>query len=73
MSTQKTIIFMIILFTLSCNTEDPNYVKTPQWSKGAVWYQIFPERFRNGNRANDPTEKEVIGNYINEQLMELNS
>ena len=27
---------------------------TPDWAKGAVWYQIFPERFRNGNPANDP-------------------
>lgn len=27
---------------------------TPDWAKGCVWYQIFPERFRNGNRDNDP-------------------
>lgn len=27
---------------------------TPDWAKGAVWYQIFPERFRNANPANDP-------------------
>ncbi len=27
---------------------------TPDWAKGAVWYQIFPERFRNANKANDP-------------------
>ena len=26
----------------------------PAWAQDAVWYQIFPERFRNGNRANDP-------------------
>jgi len=25
----------------------------PEWSKGLVWYQIFPERFRNGNISND--------------------
>jgi cyclomaltodextrinase / maltogenic alpha-amylase / neopullulanase len=25
-----------------------------QWAEGAVWYQIFPDRFRNGNAANDP-------------------
>lgn len=24
------------------------------WQDSAVWYQIFPERFRNGDRANDP-------------------
>jgi cyclomaltodextrinase len=28
--------------------------ETPDWSKHAVWYQIFPERFRNGDTSNDP-------------------
>ena len=27
---------------------------TPGWAKNAVWYQIMPERFRNGTTANDP-------------------
>jgi cyclomaltodextrinase len=27
---------------------------TPAWALGAVWYQVFPERFANGNRKNDP-------------------
>ncbi|MDQ8283011.1 glycoside hydrolase family 13 protein [Enterococcus faecium] len=26
----------------------------PEWVKGTVWYQIFPERFANGDKANDP-------------------
>lgn len=30
----------------------------PEWAQGEVCYQIFPERFRNGNPANDP--KDVI-------------
>ena len=25
------------------------------WPKHAIWYQIFPERFRNGDPTNDPT------------------
>ncbi len=25
------------------------------WPKHAIWYQIFPERFRNGDPKNDPT------------------
>lgn len=31
----------------------PHFV-TPDWAKHAVWYQIFPERFRNGDPSNDP-------------------
>jgi cyclomaltodextrinase / maltogenic alpha-amylase / neopullulanase len=32
----------------------PDPLQTPEWAKGAVWYQIFAERFRNGNPLNDP-------------------
>jgi cyclomaltodextrinase len=33
----------------------------PEWAKKVVWYQIFPERFRNGDPSNDPTVKELRG------------
>lgn len=44
------------------NESEPSYFKpdvsmsfeTPDWAKKAVWYQIFPERFRNGDPSNDP-------------------
>jgi glycosidase len=26
----------------------------PHWAREAIWYQIFPERFRNGDPSNDP-------------------
>ena len=29
-------------------------LETPDWAKHAIWYQIFPERFRNGDVSNDP-------------------
>ena len=28
--------------------------KVPAWAADVVYYYIFPDRFRNGNRANDP-------------------
>jgi len=28
----------------------------PGWARGAVYYQIFPDRFRNGDPSNDPTD-----------------
>ena len=31
----------------------PNFT-VPQWARDAVYYYIFPERFRNGDRSNDP-------------------
>jgi cyclomaltodextrinase len=35
-------------------------METPDWAKGATWYQLFPERFANGNAANDPRGGDVI-------------
>lgn len=29
------------------------------WAQGAVWYQIFPERFRNANPLNDPSDASI--------------
>jgi cyclomaltodextrinase / maltogenic alpha-amylase / neopullulanase len=29
--------------------------RVPEWVKDAVFYQLFPERFRNGDPSNDPT------------------
>ena len=31
----------------------------PAWAADAVWYQIFPERFRNGCPASDPTPADI--------------
>ena len=35
----------------------------PSWAKRAVWYQIFPERFANGDEANDPTLRDIEGGW----------
>lgn len=35
--------------------------KTPDWVRDAVFYQIFPERFHNGNPNNDPPGTEPWG------------
>jgi len=33
----------------------------PEWAGDAVWYQIFVERFRNGDPSNDPTLHDIEG------------
>ena len=35
--------------------------RAPAWAASAVWYQIFPERFANGDAANDPTPASLTG------------
>ena len=38
-------------------------IEVPEWAKRVVWYQIFPERFRNGDLSNDPTIETLAGSY----------
>ncbi|MEL6562278.1 MAG: glycoside hydrolase family 13 protein, partial [Bacteroidota bacterium] len=37
----------------------------PDWAKDAVWYQIFPERFRNGDPTNDPIRSSLEAPQFN--------
>ncbi len=36
----------------------PGLCQAPDWAKNAVIYQIFPDRFRNGDPANDQTDED---------------
>lgn len=42
---------------------------TPDWAKGAVMYQIFVDRFRNGDKSNDVKDREYY--YINRQTKKV--
>ena len=33
----------------------------PAWAADVIWYQIFVERFRNGDSSNDPTGHDISG------------
>lgn len=33
------------------------------WFADAIWYQIFPERFRNGDLTNDPVPASMVGTW----------
>ncbi len=43
--------------------------KTPDWAKGAVMYQIFVDRFYNGDTANDVLSGEY--EYINDKTVKV--
>jgi cyclomaltodextrinase / maltogenic alpha-amylase / neopullulanase len=40
---------------------DLDPMKIPAWSQGAVIYQIFPDRFANGDASNDPPDTDRWG------------
>ena len=35
----------------------------PAWSKNAIWYELSVERFRNGDKSNDPKPEDIEGTY----------
>lgn len=56
-------IFVIIAMVYGCSlsrSEDSVEDSVPHWSETAVWYSIFPERFNNADRSNDPNADRVL-------------
>ena len=60
-----------LFLATGCSSEQPKPPKqvpaaapnlsVPTWSQDAIWYQIFVERFRNGDASNDPTPHDILG------------
>ena len=62
----KKLILLLIAIFLGFGFTGEKYnlkdtPRVPEWSKEAVWYQIFPERFANGDKKNDPTPHDMEG------------
>ncbi len=60
----RYLTFTLLSLALACGTPDaqPN-LAVPAWAKDVVWYQIFVERFRNGDPSNDPTLADMEGSW----------
>lgn len=56
----SVLIQALVVLTIQCYAQKDF---TPAWSKGVVWYQIFPERFNNGDLHNDPVAADQNGAY----------
>jgi glycosidase len=57
------ILCISALFT-SCTESGDNQTEkytAPEWAEGIVWYQIFPERFRDGDPTNQPDRERARG------------
>lgn len=67
------VFFFVFSSAIACQRDetitkptDDNYSSfdaPPEWAKHAIWYQIFVERFYNGDPSNDPTGDAVLGAY----------
>ena len=54
------LILPLLLTTASFAAE---FAEPPKWTQSAIWYQIFVERFRNGDPENDPVAESMAGSY----------
>jgi cyclomaltodextrinase len=59
---------IVFLAAAACATEAPSQrtgadpsLDVPSWAADAIWYQVFVERFRNGDPSNDPTPHDISG------------
>ncbi len=71
----RPVIFFLLLFLSGSSMDgqgqkhngtlpvDSTLASVPGWAKKAIWYQIFVERFRNGDHNNDPTPADMYGSY----------
>ncbi len=55
-----SIIFFTVLTVISIHAQKKSE-SVPSWAKKAIWYQIFPERFSNGDHSNDPKPDDMKG------------
>jgi len=51
---------MMILLTMCTQQEVVTHDQPPEWAKDVIWYQIFVERFNNGDLTNDPTPENIF-------------
>ena len=58
---KKSILICLLLLAFETLFAQNDF--TPNWSKGVVWYQIFPDRFYNGDPSNDPKVTDQDGAY----------
>ncbi len=55
MQSRISLVLIILLLSQSRSMLSQNL----QWAQEAVWYQIFPERFRDGDPTNNPELKDL--------------
>lgn len=59
----RILLVLLQLLTGTCllmaqSTKSP-FNQPPKWASDAIWYQIFVERFANGDPSNDPKARDI--------------
>jgi glycosidase len=60
-SSRLICLALLLIPSLMIGQQMEKIKQIPAWAKEAVYYQIFPERFCNGDKSNDPTPADMEG------------
>ncbi|HPE67726.1 MAG TPA: glycoside hydrolase family 13 protein [Thermotogota bacterium] len=57
------------LFHFDFRNPPVGYLLPPEWSRGITYYQVFPERFVNGDSSNDPYPRMEPGATMTQDIL----
>lgn len=60
MKNNAIVLALLVVFSIQVTAQNS---KVPDWAKKAIWYQIFPDRFSNGDKSNDPAPEDLKGGW----------
>ena len=58
---KRLILFFFLFYSVvsPAQTNSTSFNEPPDWSTNVIWYQIFVERFYNGDKSNDPRAEDI--------------
>ncbi len=62
---QKYFLILALAYGFSYASAQTPINEPPSWSKNVIWYQIFVERFNNGDKSNDPKPENMDVPFMN--------
>src|SRR4029079_5253828 len=65
---KQYVMAVVLLCALAPSVRAADRTAPPDWARDAIWYQIFPERFRNGDPRNDPGPRDMEGSWPHDPL-----
>lgn len=51
----RKIVFLLFCPLISMAQSAADFSEPPSWARSVIWYELFVERFNNGDPSNDPT------------------
>ena len=66
---QASVYLSVLILISSLPAQTAADAAYPQWVQDAVFYQIFPERFRNGDPNNDPAVADLKGAWPRDPIV----